>query len=109
MIYRHDHLYTSINNNVILSDQLKGAQSRIHGVPVMLCTLDMLAHPLIHICTTENPITTAIIDEAGKIPVGSYVTPFSLFSSSIKKVCMVGDDKQCKLTSLWLFLQLTIT
>ena len=100
VIHRHDHLYTSINKNIILSSQFKGARNRIHGVPVILCTLDMLAHPLIRTFTNANPITTAIIDEASQIPVGSYVTPFNSFSFSIKKVCMIGDDKQCKLPPL---------
>ena len=96
VVPRHDHIYSPLIKNVIQSTEFKGAHSRIQGVPVILCTLSMLAHPRIHIFTSANPITTLVIDEASQISLGSYVAPLQRFPS-IHKICMIGDDKQCEL------------
>ncbi|EJF64958.1 hypothetical protein DICSQDRAFT_159914 [Dichomitus squalens LYAD-421 SS1] len=89
----HEHIYTSINKNIILSRDFKRAQRKVQGIPVILCTLSMLAHPKLHIFTTANPISTLVIDEASQIGIGDYVAPLQQFPS-ISKICMIGDDKQ---------------
>ncbi|OSD06570.1 hypothetical protein PYCCODRAFT_1422789 [Trametes coccinea BRFM310] len=89
----HDHLYHGLNKNLISSQQFKSAQKEIRGVPVILCTLSMLAHPLIHTFNTANPVTTVVIDEASQITLGSYVDPLKKFPT-IRKLCLIGDDKQ---------------
>ena len=95
---RHDHLYTNINKNVICSDQFKRARSKIQGIPVILCTLSMLSHPQLHIFTQANPIKTLVVDEASQICYVDYVAPLRQFPS-IHKICMIGDDMQCELSS----------
>ena len=41
------------------------------------------------------PLTTLIIDEASQIEIGDYVSIFTSFDT-IRKVCFIGDDKQCR-------------
>ena len=56
----------------------------------------MLSSPSIKRCgiTRCVPIKTLVVDEASQIEVGDY---FSVFYSydSIRKMCFIGDDKQC--------------
>ena len=56
----------------------------------------MLAHPLIYKFTKPNPVKIMVVDEASQITLGNYVAPFNMFSNTIHKVCMIGDDKQCE-------------
>jgi regulator of nonsense transcripts 1 len=37
---------------------------------------------------------TVIVDEASQIEIGSYI-PMLITFSSIRKMCFIGDDKQC--------------
>lgn len=77
---------------------------------MFLCTLSMLSNPTLHIFTSVNPIKTLVVDEASQITLGSYVVPLTSFPT-ISKMCMIGDDKQCRLSlafslhSVLIFLQ----
>lgn len=42
------------------------------------------------------PLINLLIDEASQIEIGGYVSVFSE-NPTIRKVCFIGDDKQCKL------------
>ncbi|KAH9903023.1 P-loop containing nucleoside triphosphate hydrolase protein [Cubamyces lactineus] len=90
----HEHLYKDINKNIITSREFKGKIKGLQDIPVMLCTLSMLAHPLIYKFTKPNPVKIMVVDEASQITLGNYVAPFNMFSNTIHKVCMIGDDKQ---------------
>jgi hypothetical protein len=57
----------------------------------------MISNPKISVVTQMVPIVNVIIDEASQIEVGQYVPLFKTFSQSLRKICFVGDDKQCKL------------
>jgi hypothetical protein len=46
--------------------------------------------------TQMVPIINVIIDEASQIEVGQYVPLFKTFGKTLRKMCFVGDDKQCK-------------
>ena len=98
-VCRHEHIYGHLHRNMITSHEFKRARSRIQGVPVILCTLSMLSHPKLNIFTTANPIHTLVIDEASQITLGQYVAPLQKFPS-IHKMCMIGDDKQCKSSAI---------
>jgi regulator of nonsense transcripts 1 len=41
------------------------------------------------------PPETLIVDEASQIEISGYITPF-LELKALKRVCFVGDDKQCE-------------
>jgi len=66
------------------------------GCQVVLCTLSTLSSSNIvrSGITKCVPIKTLVVDEASQIEVGDY---FSVFYShnSIRKMCFIGDDKQC--------------
>lgn len=63
----------------------------------------MLSNPLFQrIFLKECPLKTLIIDEASQIHVGDYVSVFYK-NPGLRKVCFIGDDKQCKLFFLWLY------
>ncbi|KAH9850369.1 P-loop containing nucleoside triphosphate hydrolase protein [Lenzites betulinus] len=89
----HDHIYSKVNKNLIISKDFKRAHRQIQGVKVFLCTLSMLSNPTLHIFTSVNPIKTLVVDEASQITLGSYVVPLTSFPT-ISKMCMIGDDKQ---------------
>jgi hypothetical protein len=101
MLSRNEHLYGRIKENVIVSDRFSkpGSTQRVlQGTQVILCTLSMISNPKIQAAgfTQLVPIVNVIIDEASQIEVGQYVPLFKTFSKSLRKICFVGDDKQCK-------------
>ncbi len=98
---RHEHIYGNISKNIILSTQFKTARrdNSLQGIPVILCTLSMLANPRLDIFTTLNPIKTLVIDEASQIAIGDYISPLLNFPT-ITKICMIGDHKQCRLFAI---------
>jgi len=51
-----------------------------------------------------------IVDEASQIEVGNYISIFTNFKHSLRKVCFIGDDKQCMfyLTSVFTREHLTL-
>ncbi|KAJ6513128.1 P-loop containing nucleoside triphosphate hydrolase protein [Mycena sanguinolenta] len=95
----HEHLYEKINPNLIRSDQLPHqtvAMDRLlMGSQVILCTLSMLSNPRISIVTRLVPIQTVIVDEASQIQIGDFLPMISLFSTTLRKLVFIGDDKQC--------------
>jgi regulator of nonsense transcripts 1 len=102
-MYRHEHLYSKISNNVIRSDNYfssKRLQQELEGIPVILCTLSMLSNPRLLSMSRTNPVTTLVIDEASQIEVGDYIAVFTSYVSSLRKLCFIGDDKQCESVSL---------
>jgi hypothetical protein len=99
MLSRHEHLYGRIKENIIVSDglhQLARIQKALQGTQVILCTLSMVSNPKLAPVTALVPIVNVIIDEASQIEVGQYVPLFNTFGESLRKICFVGDDKQCK-------------
>jgi hypothetical protein len=94
-IVRHEHLYSKIQDNIIRSDTFKGAQSRIQDCQVILCTLSMLSNPAIRKFTWSIPVQTLVVDEASQIEIGDYLAVFTSFFRTLRKVCFIGDDKQC--------------
>jgi hypothetical protein len=99
MSSRHEHLYGKIKENIIISDRFSkpGAiQKALQGTQVILCTLSMISNPKLAGLTEVVPIVNVIIDEASQIEVGQYVPLFKTFGKSLRKICFVGDDKQCK-------------
>jgi len=95
----HEHLYSKISNNIIQSDRFgdyKFIQQQMKGCKVILCTLSMLSNPRITPFTKANPLTTLVIDEASQIEVGDYFAVFQKFDFTLRKLCFIGDDKQCE-------------
>lgn len=75
---------------------LKIKISCLQGVKVILCTLSMLSNSRITKFTKVNPLHTLVVDEASQIEIGDYISVFSDFKHTLRKVCFIGDDKQCK-------------
>jgi hypothetical protein len=44
----------------------------------------------------HRPVKTLIVDEASQIEVGDYLAVFDSYKT-IRKMCFIGDDKQCML------------
>lgn len=99
MSSRHEHLYGRIKENIIVSDKFSrpaDLRKALQGSQVILCTLSMISNPRLATITQAVPIVNVIIDEASQIEVGQYVPLFKTFGNSLRKICFVGDDKQCK-------------
>lgn len=45
--------------------------------------------------TIKVPIQTLVVDEASQIEIGDYIPAFQRYSS-LRKMCFIGDDKQCR-------------
>jgi hypothetical protein len=58
----------------------------------------MMSHSKLSSLTGAVPIINAIIDEASQIEVGQYIPLVKSFGSTLRKLCFIGDDKQCKLS-----------
>jgi superfamily I DNA and/or RNA helicase len=100
MCSRHEHLYTNIRANMIVSEDFMTPgllQRHLEGCPVVLCTLSMLSSSALRRSGgfTTAPIKTLVIDEASQIEIGSYIPVFTSHTT-IRKICFIGDDKQCK-------------
>lgn len=95
--FRHEHLYNKVQNHIIRSDTFNIAsnKSNLKDCHVILCTLSMLSHPHINKFTKEIPLKTMVVDEASQIEVGNYISIFTNFKHSLRKLCFIGDDKQC--------------
>ena len=96
---RHEHLYTEIKNNIILSTNLpkrSALERTLKGSQVILCTLDMLSNPKLQgLGLTEAvPIMNVILDEASQIEISQYIPLFQSFGKTLRKLCFIGDDKQ---------------
>jgi AAA domain len=110
-LLRHEHLYTEITNNMIISGNLpkrSAMKKALQGAQVILCTLDMVSNPKLRDLTEAVPILNVIIDEASQIEVSQYVPLFKTFGNSLRKLCFIGDDKQRKLLSCCIYLKLNV-
>lgn len=97
IIGRHEHLYedSCFDGHLILSNRFFSVKPRqLSGIKVILSTVSMLSHPLLSKFTSTIPMKTVIVDEASQIEIGSYI-PMLITFSSIRKMCFIGDDKQC--------------
>ena len=47
------------------------------------------------------PVETLIVDEASQVEIGDYLIPLSKFHDSLQKIVFIGDDKQCKHSTLF--------
>lgn len=106
---RHEHLYESIETNVIRSDEfadnLVGTSRLLLGSRVILCTLSMLSHPRLMASGFSRlvPIKTVIVDEASQIELGDYLPLLSKFGKNIRKLAFIGDNKQRALRAIYVF------
>jgi hypothetical protein len=101
MSFRHEHLYRKISKNMIVTDNRFPKPSALlktlQGNQVILCTLSMISNPKLRDGLTQAvPIINVIVDEASQIEVGQYIPLFKTFGNTLRKICFVGDDKQCK-------------
>ena len=95
---RHEHLYHKVQNNFISSDAFhRTGPSKLKDCQVILCTLSMLSNKNIDKFTEVIPLRTLVVDEASQIEVGNYIPVFTAFKDSLRKLCFIGDDKQCML------------
>lgn len=92
---RHEHLYSKLPaENLIRSNELSVRE--FQGRRVILCTLSMLSNRSIGPIIKANPLETLVIDEASQIQIGDYIPVLSKHGKSIRKICFIGDDKQCE-------------
>lgn len=93
---RHEHLYHKVQKNIISSDtfHIGSTKSNLKDCQVILCTLSMLSSRNISKFTRQIPLKILVVDEASQIEVGNYVSTFSEFKDSLRKLCFIGDDKQ---------------
>lgn len=63
----------------------------------------MLSNMNINKFTREIPLKTLVVDEASQIEVGNYVSIFTDFKQSLRKLCFIGDDKQCMFYFTYIF------
>lgn len=99
VVYRHEHLYgDQIQEHLIISDKfnIETGRAKLQGISVVLCTLSMLSNYKITLFTKQIPLKTLVVDEASQIEVGDYISVFSSFKTTLRKVCFIGDDKQCR-------------
>jgi superfamily I DNA and/or RNA helicase len=85
---------------VIRSDAFshKTTQKLLGDAQVILCTLSMIAgNKRMHAAGFPNfvPVNTLVIDEASQIQVHDYLPVLSRYWKTIRKMCFIGDDKQC--------------
>ncbi|KAG6896312.1 hypothetical protein C0992_009102 [Termitomyces sp. T32_za158] len=94
----HEHLYSKLNSNLIRSDDFPddvvGSDRLLLGSRVILCTLSMLSHGKIRLFSHIVPLETLIVDEASQIEVGDYLPPLQRFKTTLRKLVLIGDDKQ---------------
>ena len=96
--FRHEHIYArEIENYLIRSDQFfeSAGRAKLRDVSVILSTLSMLSNKFISKFTQHIPVKILVVDEASQIEIGQYISVFSAFKSTLRKVCFIGDDKQC--------------
>ncbi|KAJ7707595.1 P-loop containing nucleoside triphosphate hydrolase protein [Mycena rosella] len=97
----HEHLYEKINPNLIRSDSLVdddlvATERQLLDSKVILCTLSMLSSSCVSLVTQLVPLQTVIVDEASQVEVGNYLPMIALYSTSLRKLVFIGDDKQCE-------------
>lgn len=115
MSVRHEHLYEKIRKNIIVSDNLpkpNDLQKVLKGSQVIICTLSMISNPKLQglQLTEVIPVINVIIDEASQIEVRQYIPLIKSFGNTLclRKLCFIGDDKQCELSLQCLWRKLNI-
>ena len=81
MSYRHEHLYTEIEKNLIRSDDLGqsggvyGSERMFEGCRVVLCTLSMLSNPVLDNGGVFRalPVQNLVVDEASQINISDFM------------------------------------
>jgi len=68
----------------------------LKGSRVILYTLSMLSHPKLASFTRLVPIETVVVDEASQIKVGNELPMLFGYSTTLRKLVFIGDEKQCK-------------
>ncbi|KAJ6508011.1 AAA domain-containing protein [Mycena vitilis] len=96
----HEHLYEKINPNLIrsdiLTDDLVATERLLLRSKVILCTLSMVSNHRISPIARLVPLQTVIVDEASQVEIGNYLPMIERFSTTLRKLVFIGDDKQCK-------------
>ncbi|KAK1236206.1 hypothetical protein PQX77_000550, partial [Marasmius sp. AFHP31] len=91
----HEHLYQQILDRVIRSDRFMSVKPKeLADCKVILCTLSMLSARLLKKFTQAVPIQTLVVDEASQIEIGDYFHAFEVAKGTLRKMCLIGDDKQ---------------
>ncbi|KAJ7678927.1 AAA domain-containing protein, partial [Mycena polygramma] len=97
----HEHLYEKINPNLIRSDtlidDLVATERLLLGSKVILCTLSMVSNNRISTITRLVPLQTVIVDEASQVEIGNYLPMIERFSTTLRKLVFIGDDKQYRM------------
>lgn len=62
---------------------------------VILCTLSMFSSPAIDEFLRIVQVEVIILDETSQIECGDYIPIFHQFRSTLSKLVLIGDDKQC--------------
>lgn len=47
------------------------------------------------------PVESLVVDEASQIDMGDFLPIIKLYSFRLKRVCFIGDDKQCQFERLY--------
>ncbi len=100
---RHEHLYKKIEKNTIRTDNLPKPTSLkkvLQGSQVVLCTLSMMSSPRLRDLAQVVPVLNVVVDEASQIEISQYIPLFKSFGHTLRKLCFIGDDKQCGAVSL---------
>ena len=56
----------------------------------------MVTHPQMKFLVKDVPLSTLIVDEASQIQIGDYIPVFNQYFTTLRKMCFIGDDKQCE-------------
>ncbi|KAI0712798.1 P-loop containing nucleoside triphosphate hydrolase protein [Cerioporus squamosus] len=95
----HEHLYESIEERLIRSDELFSEHVDIErmlgGSTTILCTISTLSNPALDNCGVfyTAPVERLVVDEASQIDSFELMHLFHKFKH-LEKVCMFGDPKQ---------------
>ncbi|TFK82323.1 P-loop containing nucleoside triphosphate hydrolase protein, partial [Polyporus arcularius HHB13444] len=95
----HEHLYESIRERLIRSDDLfsdpVSTERRLGGSTTILCTISMLSNPALDNCGVFHiaPVERLVVDEASQIDSFELMHLFHKFKH-LEKVCIFGDPKQ---------------
>lgn len=95
---RHEHLYKKISKNTIRTDIMPkptALKKELQDTQVVLCTLSMISSPRRKAVSQLIPIINVVVDEASQIEVSQYIPLFKTFGHTLRKICFIGDDKQC--------------
>lgn len=64
------------------------------GARVILCTLSMLPNKRLENFISIVPVQCLIVDEASQIELGDYLAPTHLLCQTLRRIVLVGDEKQ---------------